>query len=74
MHGHIQSENSLHHFLTVSRLNDMFPQNGVKRALRYVFSCLVGVSEVLANQQRHREPPSVLLSLFAFILMMFGVF
>ncbi len=27
-------------------LNDMFPGNGVQQGLRYVFSCLVGVSEM----------------------------
>ncbi len=32
----------------VSGLNDMFPGNGVQRGLRYVFSCLVGVSEMSA--------------------------
>ncbi len=36
-------------FATVSGLNDMFPGNGVQRGLRYVFSCLVGVSEMSAT-------------------------
>ncbi len=27
-------------------LNEMFPGNGVQRGLRYVFSCLVGVSKM----------------------------
>ncbi len=35
-------------FATVSGLNDMFPGN-VQRGLRYVFSCLVGVSEMSAQ-------------------------
>ncbi len=44
--GHIQVAQR---FATVSGLNDMFPGNGVQRCLRYVFSCLVGVSEMSAQ-------------------------
>ncbi len=44
----------------LSTLNNMFPQNGVKRASRYVFSHLVGVSEMLPNQQQCKEWPSQL--------------
>ncbi len=39
----------LKRFATVSGLNDMFTGNGVQRGLRYVFSCLVGVSEMSAQ-------------------------
>ncbi len=35
----------------------MFPGNGVQRGLRYVFSCLVDVSEMSANQQQHVNKP-----------------
>lgn len=49
--GHIQSENGVHHFAMISRLNDTFPWNYMNRALMYAFSHLVGVSEVLPNQQ-----------------------
>ncbi len=35
----------------------MYPGNGVQRGLRYVFSCLVGVSEMSANQQQHVYKP-----------------
>ncbi len=34
----------------------MFPVNGMQRGLRYVFSCLVGVSE-MPNQQQHVYKP-----------------
>ncbi len=44
--GHIQAHTGSQHFDTVSGLNDMFPGNGVQRGLRYVFSCLVGVSKM----------------------------
>ncbi len=60
--GHVHSENGVHCFATVSRLNGWkVPLNGVQRALRYIFYHLVGVSEVLQNQQRHKEWPSQLL-------------
>ncbi len=36
-------------FATISMLNDMFPGNGVQRDLRYVCSCLVGVSKMSAQ-------------------------
>ncbi len=36
-------------FATVSGLNDMFPGNGVQQGLRYVLSCLVGVSKMSAQ-------------------------
>ncbi len=45
--GHVQTHTGAQHFVTVSGLNDMFPGNGVQQAFRYVFSCLVGVSEML---------------------------
>uniref|UniRef100_A0A0E9WZH5 Uncharacterized protein n=1 Tax=Anguilla anguilla TaxID=7936 RepID=A0A0E9WZH5_ANGAN len=35
----------------------MFPRNGVQQAFRSVFSRLVGVSEVLPNQQRRVHKP-----------------
>ncbi len=44
--GHIQAHTGAQCFAMVSGLNDMFPGNGVQRGLRYVFSCLVGVSEM----------------------------
>ncbi len=44
--GHIQAQTGAQRFATVSWLNDMFPGNGVQRGLRYVFSCLVGVSKM----------------------------
>ncbi len=40
--GHVQAHTSAQRFATVSGLND----NGVQRGLRYVFSCLVGVSKM----------------------------
>ncbi len=43
--GHVQAQTAAQRFATVSGLNDMFPENGVQRGLRYVFSCLVGVSK-----------------------------
>lgn len=39
----------------VSELNNMFPQNDVQRPLRFVYSCLAGVSEVLPNKIRRRH-------------------
>ncbi len=42
--GHVHIENGEHGFTTVSELTDMFPQNGVQQALRYIFSLFVGVS------------------------------
>ncbi len=47
--GHVQAHTGAQRFVTVSGLNDMFPGNGVQRGLRYVFSCLVGVSEMSAQ-------------------------
>ncbi len=47
--GHVQAQTGTQRFATVSGLNDMFPGNGVQRGLRYVFSCLVGVSEMSAQ-------------------------
>ncbi len=47
--GHIQVHTGAQRFATVSGLNDMFPGNGVQRGLRYVFSCLVGVSKMSAQ-------------------------
>ncbi len=47
--GHIQAHTGAQCFATVSGLNDMFPGNGVQRGLRYVFSCLVGVSKMSAQ-------------------------
>ncbi len=47
--GHIQAQSGAQRFATVSGLNDMFPGNGVQRGLRYVFSCLVGVSKMSAQ-------------------------
>ena len=47
--GHFQSENDVHRLATLSGLNDMFPWNGVQRALMYVFSPSVGVSEVITQ-------------------------
>ena len=51
--GYVQVQNGAQRFATVSGLNVMFPGNGVQRGLRYVFSCLVGVSELQSNQQQH---------------------
>ncbi len=50
--GHVQSENVVHHFATVSGLNNMLPPNGEQQTFRYVFSRLVGVPQVLPNPQR----------------------
>ncbi len=47
--GHVQVHTGAQRFATVSGLNDMFPGNGVQRGLRYVFSCLVGVSKMSAQ-------------------------
>ncbi len=47
--GHVQAHTGAQLFATVFGLNDMFPGNGVQRGLRYVFSCLVGVSEMSAK-------------------------
>ncbi len=47
--GHVQAHTGAQRFATVSGFNDMFPGNGVERGLRYVFSCLVGVSEMSAQ-------------------------
>ncbi len=47
--GHVQAHTIAQHFATVSGLNDMFPGNGVQKGLRYVFSCLVGVSKMSAQ-------------------------
>ncbi len=47
--GHIQAHTGAQRFATVSGLNDMFPGNGVQRGLRYIFSCLVGVSKMSAQ-------------------------
>ncbi len=46
---HIQAHTGAQRFAKVSGLNDMFPGNGVQQGLRYVFSCLVGVSEMSAQ-------------------------
>ncbi len=46
--GHVQAQTDAQCFDMVSGLNDMFPGNGVQRGLRYVFSCLVGVSKMSA--------------------------
>ncbi len=51
--GARSSSDGAQRFATVSRLSDMFPGNGVQRGLRYVFSCLVGVSKCQPNQQQH---------------------
>ncbi len=45
---HVQAQTDAQYFDMVSGLNDMFPGNGVQRGLRYVFSCLVGVSKMSA--------------------------
>ncbi len=55
--GHVQAHTGAQRFATVSGLNDMFPENSVQRGLRCVFSCLVGVSEISANQQQHVYKP-----------------
>ncbi len=56
--GHVQAQTAAQRFATVSGLNDMFPENGVQRGLRYVFSCLVGVvKKCQPNQQRHVYKP-----------------
>ncbi len=47
--GHVQDHTGAQHFAMVSRFNDMFPGNGVQWGLRYVFSCLVGVSKMSAQ-------------------------
>ncbi len=47
--GHVQAQTGAQRFATVSGLNDMFSGNGVQRGLRYVFSCLVGVSKISAQ-------------------------
>ncbi len=47
--GQVQVHTCAQRFATVSRLSDMFPGNGVQRSLRYVFSCLVGVSKMSAQ-------------------------
>ncbi len=47
--GHVQAYTSAQRFAMVFGLNNMFPGNGVQRGLRYVFSCLVGVSEMSAQ-------------------------
>ncbi len=47
--GHVQAHTGAQRFATVSGLKDMFPGNGVQQGLRYVFSCLVGVSEMSAQ-------------------------
>ncbi len=61
-------------FPIVSGLNDMFPQNGVKSCTTgfEVFSHLVGVSEVLLNQQQHKEWPQLLRYSLAAIVAMFA--
>ncbi len=43
--GHVQAHTGAQRFATVSGLNNMFPGNGVQWGLRYIFSCLVGVSK-----------------------------
>ncbi len=47
--GHVQVHTGTQRFAMVSGLNYMFPGNGVQRGLRYVFSCLVGVSKMSAQ-------------------------
>ncbi len=50
--GHVQAHTGPQRFATVLGLNDMFPGNGLQRCatgLRYVFSCLVGVSKMAAQ-------------------------
>ncbi len=47
--GHIQAHSGAQRFATVSGWNDMFPGNCVQRGLRYVFSCLVGVTKMSAQ-------------------------
>ncbi len=53
--GHVQAHTGAQRFATVSGLNDMFSGyrvcNGVQQGLRYVFSCLVGVSKMSAQSE-----------------------
>ncbi len=47
--GHLQAHTGAQRLATVSGLNQMFPGSGVLRGLRYIFSCLVGVSKMSAQ-------------------------
>ncbi len=47
--GHLQAHTVAQRLATVSGLNHMFPGSGVLQGLRYVFSCLVGVSKMSAQ-------------------------
>ncbi len=47
--GHVQAHTVAQRFAMVSGLNETFPGNGVQWGLRYVFSCLVGVSKISAQ-------------------------
>ncbi len=47
--GHLQAHTGAQRLATVSGLNHMFPGSGVLRDLRFVFSCLVGVSKMSAQ-------------------------